>query len=509
MLLTFKKWIIVLFGLSLCLHIYVLYAANQEPVEKLPHLSQSEIIAQAEYYAEMLKVDIAQSIPIVDFESNKSLGRYIQAEVTSEDELDIINQQFAPYTAIVRMNTVHDVTIDVHIHPHTGDLIHMTANGLPLSAQPFRNETDIEPFIHEHLSSLYEFDSVSTYDFLFNMTGDAYLFSSDLPHNELKDHPLEQKLQVVIVEDKISEIRQFTSVPAAYTDTDNIQTGLLVTMIIIFSANIILILITSIQWVAARKTVSYGQPLILTSIAAIAWGLLLYFLYPGTMLILHVLQWLVMTFLTFTTLVVTTRERSHDQKQKTKHIQPPAQVSIVNGFLFGSITYALATCIYYVAGKQGAWSSGTNDFILYVNHPWYLIPIFTLSVGIAASISEEAIFRRYFYHMLHHRAKWLAILLSSFLWGVMHIGYDMHPFYLMILELTLIAGPIFYWIYWRYGFLAVVMTHFFYNSVFVSMGIIKHNPTAAYISIFVGLLPLFWAIYKLRTHFLDNNVYKQ
>lgn len=128
----------------------------------------------------------------------------------------------------------------------------------------------------------------------------------------------------------------------------------------------------------------------------------------------------------------------------------------------------------------------------------WLLPLFVLAIGITAAIMKETLFRRYLASVLDHIHPIFAVFVSSFLWAILHLAYDVHPWYLRIVELTLIIGPFLYWIYKRYGFLTVLFCHYFFNSLYMSIHLFTYRDDIALVSLVLTLSPFMILLYKKR-----------
>src|SRR5699024_9244223 len=82
-----------------------------------------------------------------------------------------------------------------------------------------------------------------------------------------------------------------------------------------------------------------------------------------------------------------------------------------------------------------------------------------------------------------------ALVATSFLWGIMHIGYDMYPWFIYVLEFVLITGPFFFFVYKRYGFVTAVFMHYFYNAWVTTLFMFTVDLRVAFVSLAVMFVP--------------------
>ncbi|ARU63581.1 hypothetical protein CBW65_23135 [Tumebacillus avium] len=140
----------------------------------------------------------------------------------------------------------------------------------------------------------------------------------------------------------------------------------------------------------------------------------------------------------------------------------PHQQIIAGYGVFGVLAGA-STILAWVAAQAGFWFSDLRPQEALALSPW---PVLLTGVAAAAAaINEELIFRRLGNFVLNRLLKsWIAAaILSSLVWSMGHLTYDVSPWYYRILELGLVIGPLFFWLYRRYGLGAVITGHFLYN----------------------------------------------
>ncbi|KEO85226.1 CPBP family intramembrane glutamic endopeptidase [Tumebacillus flagellatus] len=92
--------------------------------------------------------------------------------------------------------------------------------------------------------------------------------------------------------------------------------------------------------------------------------------------------------------------------------------------------------------------------------PW----LFPAGAAVAAGIYEELVYRRLADVWLSRWFPgWVVALLSSLLWACTHTAAGVSPWYVQVLELGLVVGPLSYAFYRRFGLLAVMVAHGAYN----------------------------------------------
>src|SRR5699024_5960992 len=131
--------------------------------------------------------------------------------------------------------------------------------------------------------------------------------------------------------------------------------------------------------------------------------------------------------------------------------------------LWGLVSVALTTTYFFVTTRFfGSWVSPVDSYALAYNMKVWMSPRVVFAIGVRADIFEETIFRHYMVPLFDRFSVIVSMFATSILWGVLHISYDMYPWYLYIVEFIIITGPLFYVVYKRYGFTTSILLHYFY-----------------------------------------------
>ncbi|TCP54534.1 membrane protease YdiL (CAAX protease family) [Tumebacillus sp. BK434] len=138
---------------------------------------------------------------------------------------------------------------------------------------------------------------------------------------------------------------------------------------------------------------------------------------------------------------------------------------VTAGYGVFGILAGVSTLLSWLASAFGFWASDLQQQETLALSPWPLL--LTGVAAVMAALSEELIFRRLFGRWLQPAL--VAALASSLLWSLTHLSYDVSPWYYRILELGLVIGPLFFWLYRRYGLGAVITGHFLYDSFLASV----------------------------------------
>jgi membrane protease YdiL (CAAX protease family) len=133
------------------------------------------------------------------------------------------------------------------------------------------------------------------------------------------------------------------------------------------------------------------------------------------------------------------------------------------GYLFAVVQIVVSLLFTWIAVHLGATISADVLPKRLDDSPWpWLLPP---AIGIAAALYEEIVFRlgADVFLARYLKSTLLTGLVSSLLWSLIHISTDVTPWYLRIIELGLLIGPLSYWFYRRYGLLATILAHALYN----------------------------------------------
>ncbi|HEU4965621.1 MAG TPA: CPBP family intramembrane glutamic endopeptidase [Bacilli bacterium] len=95
-----------------------------------------------------------------------------------------------------------------------------------------------------------------------------------------------------------------------------------------------------------------------------------------------------------------------------------------------------------------------------------------VAAPLAPAILEELVYRQVADRWLSrwlHSPVWTAAL-SSLLWAGAHLGAGTAPWYLPLIELGLIVGPLSFYLYRRYGLFTVIVGHYLHNAYLFAKG---------------------------------------
>ncbi|MGC6404220.1 MAG: CPBP family intramembrane glutamic endopeptidase [Candidatus Comchoanobacterales bacterium] len=152
---------------------------------------------------------------------------------------------------------------------------------------------------------------------------------------------------------------------------------------------------------------------------------------------------------------------------------PEARYGIHQGYALCGLMFGFIS-VYYLLGVHifGFYLPSriaVNFDILNTSFPWLI----ALTHALQASFSEEVLYRvipisaAILWTHRKHPYVHIAIVIQAFVWAVMHVGYPTEPFYVRIIELTLV-GLFFGYTYLRHGIIPVILMHFLFNFILMS-----------------------------------------
>ncbi|MCL5036429.1 MAG: CPBP family glutamic-type intramembrane protease [Chloroflexi bacterium] len=176
----------------------------------------------------------------------------------------------------------------------------------------------------------------------------------------------------------------------------------------------------------------------------------------------------------------------------------------VVGYSLACFHLAYVSIFYWVGGKYfGVWSPPEmpydNGFSTAL--PW----IYPLLIGLYAALTEEFLYRFFSISFLRKYLKniWLAILIPSIIWAMMHCNYPQKPFYIRGVELLPVA-IIMGWVFVRYGIFATLISHYTVNATLGSFLMLTSTniyfKISGLIVVALALAPLIfaWAVHAFR-----------
>ncbi len=180
--------------------------------------------------------------------------------------------------------------------------------------------------------------------------------------------------------------------------------------------------------------------------------------------------------------------------------------SIFVGYLLAIVLLGVTSLIYFIGEKYfGVWYFGNAETL---NIFTSAIPALSIFVGIALfpAIFEEFLYRFFGVRFFEKLTKsiWLGVLISSLIWALSHLTYDVFPFYFRGIEL-LIVGSLLGFYFIRFGIFTTITAHYVYNSLLVLIGsYFIVGVFNFWLIVFVVLMPAVLAVFPFILGSLNN-----
>lgn len=430
----------------------------------LPSYTSEEALAKIEQEAEKLGLEPIpeENIYYKEIVANSSLGRYIDANELSEEELLALHEEVAIQT--------FEVSSFLQVYGYDMEHERLT------KAESIYLEKDPDQFVAEYFGEQYEPKGKET-----DIFGDTILtYVKETKYPDILDI-----VEVTVNEDVIIGFEQYglaRGFPKAELSVVEMLASLFVLFILIG-----LVAVATIHLIvkSAKKQIeAFWEPLMLTAVAGFGWFFITKALGSGSSFF-SMIETLMMIYLTLVALLIRWKKSTLTFRERLIKLQP----SVVHGLALMFISVLLSEAFFFFAKFFDAWGSPVTSHIVLSQLDLWLIPVFTLFIGLSAAITEEAVFRNYLVPIFDRVGVLFSLVLTSFLWGIFHIGYHMYPWYLYVLEFIVITGPLFYFAYKRYGFTTAIFLHYFYNAWVTTIFLFTVDVKVALVSLFVTLSP--------------------
>lgn len=483
----FDRQLIFIAVFTLIVYLLYIFFGPESPEYPLPDYKATE--AQEHIEAEVKKIGIEpfknQSIYYTDIVANSSIGRYIQHRPIDEEKRAILAKEVSLQAfeiSSLEETYVYDMVLRRLIR----------AENIALQRDP-------DEFVRLYFGEQYELKEKLGGDIESSLVQSWHEKRTYVAKTEFQD--VINVVDVYLSGDIITDFMQYglaLGFPESEVSLFEIYVSFFILIFLV--GLVIFVTIHLIINLVKRKIESFWEPAIITAIASI--GLLFVSKAMGSHLTgISLLDSGIMIYLTFATLLIRWKRPSQSFKSRLNHLQP----AVLHGIALMFIAILLSEGFFYVAGYFDTWVSPVASHIVLTHLDIKWMPIFTLFIGLSAAITEEAIFRHYLIPLFDRFGATMSLLFTSILWGVMHIGYDMYPWYLYVLEFIVITGPFFYFVYKRYGFATSIFMHYFYNAWVTTMFLFTVDLKVAFVSLLVMLSPLL--IFFVREK--KNQTYRQ
>jgi membrane protease YdiL (CAAX protease family) len=186
-------------------------------------------------------------------------------------------------------------------------------------------------------------------------------------------------------------------------------------------------------------------------------------------------------------------------------ISPPLVIKrhLMIAYAFFLLQALIGSLFSWTAVRLGAEITDLEASTRLAATPWpWLLP---LGAGLAASLYEELLYRKFLPCFL---SRWLRsdvalALVTSLLWALTHLAPGVTPWYLRLIELGLLIGPLTYYASRRFGLFVVITAHYLYNAFVAATYLISHHIPQGTLSLLWLLLPCALLLFKQRVETLD------
>lgn len=177
------------------------------------------------------------------------------------------------------------------------------------------------------------------------------------------------------------------------------------------------------------------------------------------------------------------------------HLFTPALAqAVLYGYLIAFFFLGYDTALYAAVRHLGwVWLPAGNE---YTEAYGSLVPaLVPLAVGATAGFWEEGFFRFASFVVLRKVFRWApaAALLPTMVWAFAHSNYPVFPVYFRGIELT-IGGLMFFYFFWRFGYLTVALAHFFIDTILIAVPLLQapspYFKASGMAAMGIGLIPL-------------------
>lgn len=445
----------------------------------LPTFTEEEGLTEIEQEVKKLGLQpIAKDeLQFSDIVANSSIGRYIEHNELTENELNELQKEVSIQSyEISSFDTTYAYDMD---------------NKRLLKAENIILAKDADEFVRDYFGEQFELkgnDTELSDDLLaFGDAKKTYVAPTSFPE-------IINVVDVYLTGETIVAFEQY-GVARGFPDQGT-------TLLEIFTSLFVLLLLIGLLFISMihliikliRKQIEFSwEPLMLTGIAGVGW-IFITIAFGGSFTFLSLIEPGIMIYLTLVTLLIRWEKSNRSLTERISELQP----SVVHGLLLMFIAVLLAEAFFFIASFFNTWASPVTTYMLLVKLDVWWIPIFTLFIGLSAAITEEAIFRNYLIPIFDRLGAMFSLVMTSFLWGILHIGYDMYPWYLYVLEFMIITGPLFYFVYKRYGFHTAIFLHYFYNAWVTTLFLFSVDIKVAIVSLFVMFSPFLVFLFRKK-----------
>lgn len=472
-----NKKLILISLVFLAIYVIYFFTLPEKPFYPLVEQSKTELLQTLNREAEALGLQPIdeEDIYYTDVVANHSIGRYVDRNKLSEEALAELAREVPIYT----------YQVDTAMNIYELDVM----SGKLAKAEYIYLEADGATFVKNYFGEAFTLKNTVTDESVFLDWTKKETYVAPTSYTAI-----EKVVDVFYTGSAITGFSYYGLAKGYPLATDSFTEGMIAFFVLLVIIGLVIFVSIHLLMKLIKKQVqAFWLPFILTVIAGLSWLFVSHALgskWSG----ISFIETGIMIYLTFATLLIRWQKGTTVSlaDQLLAHKQ-----AIFQGLLWMIISVVLTETYFFVASFFDTWSSPTTSHVVFIQlEPW-LLPLFTAAIGFSAAITEEAIFRNYFIPLLRKLGAVVAIFLSSAIWGILHIGYDMYPWYLYVLEFIILSGPLFYFVYVKYGFKTVIWLHYFYNAWATTLLLFYVDVNIALASLAVMLSP--FLLFFIRT----------
>ncbi|MGG3928614.1 type II CAAX endopeptidase family protein [Metabacillus fastidiosus] len=474
----------IIAAVSLTIYILILSLGSSEIKYPLPSYNKAAIFNYIVTESEKLNLPSfsAEDVTFINAKANNSIGRYVESYQFDERQLDELQQKVPIYT--IEVETGERL---YEIDPSNGKITRVSGISLP-----FNEKNSIDNFIQTYFGSGYTLQTKkASEDEIFTDWHIKYVYTASTSLDNIS-----KVVEIYTSENKIIEFQQYGAAAGFPLQEAEDSAGLMIISIFMLLFLVALLIIVTVQLIKRlikKQIEAFVGPFLLSAVAGFGWFFLTSAM-GSSITGFGAIEPAFMTYLTFATLLIRWEKSAKSHAIKILEWKG----AIFQGLLLAIIFFALTSLFFYITGFFGSWISPVLNHGLLINvNPW-ILPIFTLFIGLSAAVTEEAVFRRYMIPFFDRFGVITSVLLTSFLWGILHLAYDVHPWYLRVIEFMIIGGPFFYFVYKKFGFKTAVFCHYFNNSLITAFFLFSVNINVAIVALFLSVSPLLFLLYRTK-----------
>lgn len=415
--------------------------------------------------------------PTIMLTSNYNVGKFLSDHNYSQDQVNVLAKKIPLYNVTV------SGSYTLGIDPQTKDI-----NLIDVAQIPIKNDKDITAFVEYIFSKDPKLKEKKNIDLDFNSLPLTAEFDKKVTvytytyKGAYKNRDLGENIKVFVQDGNILKAERSAFVRG---NTVEFSTPFYVQIIGLIPILILIIMLLSVLIVfivkSVRKTIVSYKFAIFPGIVAFISSLIISS-FEGYSLLVLIQALLEGLFVYFALAVFSSR--------KNKLTVGEWKEPIFRGFLFASLLNLVDSLFYGISFKMGAWESGVEQYSVFMQDQKWLLLLYPIGIGLGAAVFEEVSARFYFDKIFRKVPVVIVALISSFIWASLHLSYEVYPWYLRIIELTVFIGPFLFYIYKKYGLKTSISTHYFFNSFFCSIAFFYWDVSIGIISCVIALLPL-------------------